>query len=145
MTTEAWLAKKRQLIESNKKIDGEVKEGKTLGLKRTNTVPKIVGKKSKKVKIHSSADVLKELEKYGSDSEEVNEKDAEMKESHSLDFFLLTTVEVEKKEVDNKQVDSKTEEQKEVNDPRQKSWQEAARGAGVILISDEGHPGLIEE
>ena len=72
-----------------------------------------------------------------SDIEEVIEKDAEMKEPH--------TVEEEKKKVDNKQEDSKAEEQKEVNDPRQKSWQEAARESGVILISDEGHPGLVEE
>ena len=57
-----------------------------------------------------------------------------MKESHD--------VEVEK--VDNQQVDSKTEKQKEVYDPRQKSWQEAAREAGVILISEEDHLGVVE-
>ena len=42
MTTEAWVAKKRQLIELNKKSDVKVKEVKTLGLKRTNTVPKVL-------------------------------------------------------------------------------------------------------
>ena len=46
--------------------------------------------------------------------------------------------------MENKQVDSKTEEQKEVYDPRQKSWQEAAREAGVIFISEEDHPGVVE-
>ena len=51
-------------------------------------------------------------------------------------------VEVEK--VENKQGDSKTEKQKEVYDSRQKSWQEAAREAGVISISEEDHPGVVE-
>jgi RNA polymerase-interacting CarD/CdnL/TRCF family regulator len=73
MTTEAWLAKKRQLLELNKGSD-EVKQVKTLGLKRKNDVPKQVVKKVKKGQLNSSADVLEELYKDDDDNSEVEEE-----------------------------------------------------------------------
>lgn len=125
MTAEAWLAKKRQLIELNKGSDENTTPVKTLGIKRLNNATNSFVKKKKKVVLPSPADVLEELEK--DDKEMVEEKEAQTSE------------------LENNLVKNTVTENKEESDARQKTWQEAAREAGIILHIDEEKPESIEE
>ena len=125
MTAEAWLAKKRQLIELNKERDENTTPVKTLGIKRQNNATNSFVKKKTKVMLPSSADVLQELEKDDKGME--GEKEAHKSE-------LVTNL-----------VKNKVSENKVESDARQKTWQEAAREAGIILHIDEEKPESVEE
>ena len=125
MTAEAWLAKKRQLIELNKERDENTTPVKTLGIKRQNNATNSFVKKKTKVMLPSSADVLQELEKDDKGME--GEKEAHKSE-------LVTNL-----------VKNKVSENKVESDARQKTWQEAAREAGIILHIDEGKPESVGE